>query len=269
MFYGGGIYKYVSGSIMGGHAVTIVGYNDEKNYWIVKNSWGEDWGEDGYFRIDYDDVSGVGRSGYKLEVASPPALVKLEGPAYLSAVNGELELKAALMTEITLEQIKYKIINKAAASQTLEGEFDMNSLNAVFNSSELNDGVYDVVLTAKPVDDVKTMPWYSTIHIVNSQPDIEISLTPEFDLSKSISGRVYFGLNTQYDAVLLSRAIVWFRKKDGSFEKSLVVDSPGHEATFGWRTPSYPNGEYEVYVIGQVGDLYDFSSNILNVNVEN
>ncbi len=40
------------GNLMG-HMITIVGYNDNGGYWICKNSWGEEWGENGYFKIKY------------------------------------------------------------------------------------------------------------------------------------------------------------------------------------------------------------------------
>jgi len=44
------------GSI-GGHAVLAVGYDDTQQYFIVRNSWGPDWGDGGYFYLPYDYVS--------------------------------------------------------------------------------------------------------------------------------------------------------------------------------------------------------------------
>jgi hypothetical protein len=50
----GRIYKHHNGRIVGGHVVTIVGYDDNENCWIVKNSWGTKWGQKGWFKMAYD-----------------------------------------------------------------------------------------------------------------------------------------------------------------------------------------------------------------------
>jgi C1A family cysteine protease len=42
-----------SETVVGGHAVLAVGYDDAKQYFIVRNSWGVDWGLKGYFTIPY------------------------------------------------------------------------------------------------------------------------------------------------------------------------------------------------------------------------
>lgn len=37
------------------HAMLLVGYNETAGYWIAKNSWGKEWGMDGYCHIKMDD----------------------------------------------------------------------------------------------------------------------------------------------------------------------------------------------------------------------
>ena len=64
MFYSGGIFDGMGLPPLGSngkghcgttidHAVQLVGYGTDggKDYWLVRNSWGATWGEDGYIRI--------------------------------------------------------------------------------------------------------------------------------------------------------------------------------------------------------------------------
>lgn len=51
------------------HAVTIIGYgsSDNTDYWIVKNSWGQNWGQNGYFYLAQDTTKNCGLNNYAVQ----------------------------------------------------------------------------------------------------------------------------------------------------------------------------------------------------------
>ena len=61
MSYENGTFPGVACGAEPDHAVTIVGYTPD--YWIVRNSWSQDWGDDGYFYLERD-VNACGVASY-------------------------------------------------------------------------------------------------------------------------------------------------------------------------------------------------------------
>ena len=42
---------------LGGHAIALIGYNDNRKTFLLKNSYGTEWGNGGYIDISYNDLS--------------------------------------------------------------------------------------------------------------------------------------------------------------------------------------------------------------------
>jgi len=64
--YSGGVFTVEEGCPSGyhnNHAITIVGWDDSKNAWLIQNSWGAYWGINGFAWIEYG-ASGIGQMSF-------------------------------------------------------------------------------------------------------------------------------------------------------------------------------------------------------------
>jgi C1A family cysteine protease len=82
-YYEEGCYENDSGVQRINHAVIILGWDDSmcdgQGAWICKNSWGEDWGENGFFYIRYGDIQ-IGSNSSQIIYNPSAVLVHLESP---------------------------------------------------------------------------------------------------------------------------------------------------------------------------------------------
>jgi hypothetical protein len=95
-YYSGNVYSVTSSGYEGGHAILLIGYDDGAQCFIAKNSWGTGWGESGYFRIAYSELSSPVNFGeYTIAFDGQPQVpVDPTGPicpASLSSTSGSFK----------------------------------------------------------------------------------------------------------------------------------------------------------------------------------
>ena len=128
LYYRSGVYSYTSGSYVGSHAIAIVGYQDDSTfpgggYFRVKNSWGSSWGEAGFFRVSYSELSSVVHFGNYtiayLSAASPGALPAPTDLVAQAASSTQINLS---WTDTTSNESGFKIERCAGAGCTSFGQ---------------------------------------------------------------------------------------------------------------------------------------------------
>ncbi|EQA71648.1 C1 family peptidase [Leptospira noguchii] len=145
------IYKEGLGKTYGGHAIALVGYDDSKNAVKFINSWGTDWGDQGYGYIDYrwftkicqgafvmiDQVETVIDQG-KPDSSSTPEVVNDSNPiapSSITASQGSFTDKVLINWEIVPNAVGYEIHRKGPGDSNF-GKVGLSSTNS-FN----DDGV--------------------------------------------------------------------------------------------------------------------------------
>jgi C1A family cysteine protease len=72
--YDNGVFNACSGG-RPNHAINIIGWDDAGGYWIIRNSWNSDWGDNGYAKIKY----GCNAIGQSAAVPKLPQLADCNG----------------------------------------------------------------------------------------------------------------------------------------------------------------------------------------------
>lgn len=83
-----------SGNAIGGHAITGVGWDQNERFW-VKNSWGENWGNSGYFHLPFEEFSKhtIWNAYVMLDIVKPKILEGWVAGKYLKHIGSKFRAK--------------------------------------------------------------------------------------------------------------------------------------------------------------------------------
>lgn len=89
-YRGNGVYES-EGRVLGGHAMTVTGYDDERRAFRVRNSWGPSWGDRGSLWMGYDTFNRTVTEAYVAQPAQEDALQPSGGQFAVEFAGGQPE----------------------------------------------------------------------------------------------------------------------------------------------------------------------------------
>lgn len=122
------------------HGVTLIGWDNTKGAWLIKNSWGTGWGMSGYMWIAYDSNSiGYGAAWVQAKPSKPS---KCEGIAYnyfYYSNKNKFNAHANVMTvEFALPKAMYVYITADSSAKIVEGSAPKSFTTGLYSRSTPN-----------------------------------------------------------------------------------------------------------------------------------
>jgi hypothetical protein len=124
---GSKIWTSSPGKSEGGHAMTLVGWDDSKKAFKIANSWGKEWGENGYGWVSYDHLKKLLTDSPTIGVLFPnerqkTLFSKLTPSSCGNASWGEVEIENKTSNEVAIELIGKNYSNKKTTIDANDNE---------------------------------------------------------------------------------------------------------------------------------------------------
>ncbi|MCM0605172.1 MAG: hypothetical protein KA715_03710 [Xanthomonadaceae bacterium] len=271
--YKSGVYKNTSKNFIGGHAVVIVGFDDRKQAWIIKNSWGEQWGESGFAYVAYsDEDTAVGLSTWGMNLSGGREQTYIDHPSIGSILTGDSKVRMGTNVEFA-KKIILKIYDERTSNLKASRECNVESNRKCkinLDTNQIPDGKYLWTAETESLSGTsRSMVEY--FYVLNQKLDTEVKWKPRFDITKPVKGTIEFTVSLKARPVQFTGLALNVSNTVGtSFSK--YSDSTAPEMIMRLNTKIIPNGSYSVQLTASIQTnkkTYTDSSDSLRIQIYN
>lgn len=179
----GEVWNY-SGDYAGGHALCVVGYDDSKEAFKVRNSWGASWGDNGYLWIGYDTFLNEDAGVYCCKMVDSynedvrqrflkPPSITITAPADGATVSGTTDFTADVSDNTGVDLVEMYIDSEMVAN------FSSEPYEYSWDTTDYHGGAHTLKVYAE--DD--TSIWYEEQITVNVENHTVTGVSPDAEIT--------------------------------------------------------------------------------------
>ncbi|MBL7543532.1 MAG: hypothetical protein JNL11_06925 [Bdellovibrionaceae bacterium] len=193
--YRWGVYRHQTNTApVAGHMIAIVGYHKAKRAWIVKNSWGNEWVDQGYGYIYEKDTSGIGSYSWSLYLPPIEGFVDIENVQDNSLLKNEVS--AILQSSTSNPEVLFLLLTKDS-QPIFEDQCLGPRCNISIKTLDFADGDYEIHSYTKnsTTQQKEKQSLVKRIQILNGEPSLKSLRAIPSLLTKTENG---FNISLEY-----------------------------------------------------------------------
>ncbi len=179
----------------GGHAMCVIGYDDELKAFKVMNSWGKNWGKGGYIWIKYPHFADYCKYAYAMFLAEGEAIDFDKEPVSNPSIAANIKLERPQQTQAVAEARPLRAMSGTFGFQKFVGWGSDSNPNFERAAVQLENNTYNLVNGGKVGDRFQLLAetgfddGYVYVFSVDAVGKTEVHFPKKESLNKKFKGK--------------------------------------------------------------------------------